>query len=110
MTKKVFRVIPWVTYPDGTEVIPTVRVTAETSTEATKKVKKWYKKSPQPVESITFLSSNEIQNLEDYALDLLWQTNPNLYLRLWEPDITTKAMLTKLKKASPALWEGLINW
>ena len=53
------------------------------------------------------LSTREISSWDEYALEIFWQAHPELYLKIWEPDMTTKEMMRKFKQQYPAIWEGL---
>lgn len=110
MKAKVFRLSPWLTYPDGSDILTTVRVPASSKSEAMRKVRNWYMNSPNPPSSLTFLSAEDLMPLEDYALDILWQSHPKIYTELWEPDIQTTTLLSRLKTKYPKLWEGLMKW
>ena len=103
---RVFKLVPWVQYPNGSEATPVIRVTSADQQAAIRKVRGRF----APGVSITFLQADDLGPLDEYALEILWQSHPGVYIELWEPDITTVAMLRILKQKYPSIWEGLMIW
>lgn len=110
MPEKVYKIAVWFTTPEGEDITTTVRISANSPKEAQAKVKNWYKSQQYPPKDLMLLSCQEVKNLDEYALDILWESNKDIYLSIWEPDITTAEMLKNLKRRYPQTWESLINW
>ena len=102
-THYVYAVVLW-TVPSKHGNPLVIRVSATSEEEAERKAK------AQFAGETSILSIRKIKTLEDNCLDLLWEAYPDLYLEIWEPDITSEEFLKKLKKTSPALYKGFMEW
>jgi len=65
--------------------------------------KKYGKGSP----GITILSVTRVCSDNEQILDRFWDVYPEDYITLWEPDITTKEMIEKLKETYPFTYRFL---
>lgn len=81
-----------------------LRVSASNDEEAKERAKSKFAGSTRVI------SVRRVKTLEENCLDILWESHSDLYLKIWEPDITTKEFLRKLKKISPGLYEGFMKW
>ena len=88
--------------------LTSTRVKAESPEEAVNKLKTWYSKQSRwlgarkpriEVLEVTIGKSEDVN-----ALDMLWLMHRNVYLELWQPEITTKRMVSRLKSKYPEIW------
>lgn len=102
--KWVYALVVTPSFPTRHNVPIILRVHASSEEESIEKAKSQY---PGPV---IIHSTRRVKTLEDNCLDILWEAHSDIYLELWEPDITTKQMLKRLKEKYPVLYEGFMGW
>jgi len=60
-----------------------------------------------PHVEILILEITKTGSENDQILNTLWDTYPNIYMELWEPDIRTQTMIRKLEKQYPDTYKVL---
>ena len=99
--RKAYRVAYIVYSPKYGEVETYLNIAATSKDEIPKKIARLHPDVKTEVYYIT-----ELKNWDDYILDILWEAHETIYLRLWEPGISTTEMIRKLKKYYPPIWRG----
>lgn len=78
---------------------------AESKTIQTQRnLAKKYRKGPI---YISVLGVREISTEDEGLLDLLWEMHKDIYLELWEPDISDKDLIKELKTKHPKIYNLL---
>ena len=87
------------------------RMKAESPEEAVTDLNAWYSKQAKRLQvrkpKIKIFEITTGKSEDENALDILWLMHRNIYLELWEPGITTRKMVSKLKKKYPEIWSEI---
>jgi len=70
-----------------------IHLKASNPLDADKKLRALY-----PEREIELVNTTRKSSWDEHVLDMLWTMDKELYLSLWEPEITTKQMIHKLRQ------------